>query len=62
MIAGIIVLLSLLFGGLFTLAYMLRPDIRKQIEKPKYVFQTQIKQYNSHTERMSGTVTQQTDE
>ncbi len=62
MTAGIIVLLSLLLAGLFTLAYLLRPDIREQIEKPKFLFQNQIEQYNSQTEHMNETTTHQTDE
>ncbi len=62
MTAGIIVILSILFGGLFTLTYWLRPEIRKQVEKPKYDFQTQIQQFNSHTERVNEPVTHQDDE
>ncbi|MBT6210056.1 MAG: hypothetical protein HOI35_08575 [Woeseia sp.] len=62
MTAGIIVFLTLLFGGLFTLVYLLRPDIRKQVEKPKYDFQSQIQQYNSHPKQINETVAHHADE
>ena len=62
MIAGVIVLLSIVFAGIYTLAYLLRPEIRKQIEKPKFVFQTQIEQYNSQNEQTSVSTTREEDE
>ncbi len=48
MIAGIIVLVSILFAGIFTLAYLAKPALRKQVEAPKFLFQEQIRQYNAH--------------
>lgn len=46
MIAAIIVIGTILFAGIYVLAYCLRPELRRQIERPKYVFQDQLQQYN----------------
>ena len=46
MIATIIVTLSLLLAGIYTLAWLLRPGLRRQIEQPKYQFQDQVRQHD----------------
>ena len=47
MIAAIIVIVSIIFAGAFTIAYLVRPALRRQIEAPKFIFQEQIRQYNA---------------
>ena len=47
MIAAIIVIASIVFAGAFTIAYLVRPTLRKQVEAPKFIFQEQIRQYNA---------------
>jgi hypothetical protein len=46
MITNVIVLSSLVFGGLFFLAWLLRPDLRAWIEKPKYRFQKNVQDFD----------------
>ena len=46
MIAGTIVILSIVFGVVFLLAYLTNPGLRRQIEQPKYGFQEQVQRYN----------------
>ena len=50
MIAATIVCVSVLFALVYTLAYFLKPGLRDQIESPKYAFQEQVRQYNSHND------------
>lgn len=46
MIATIIVTLSLVLAAAYTFAWLTRPNLRRQIEKPKYDFQEQVQLYN----------------
>ena len=46
MIAGTIVILSIVFGVVFLLAYLTNPGLRRQIEQPKYGFQEQVQCYD----------------
>jgi hypothetical protein len=46
MIAAIIVIVSIVFAAAFTLAYLVKPNLRKQIEQPKYFFHDQVQAYN----------------
>jgi hypothetical protein len=46
MITAFIVISSVILGGIFTLAWLLRPELRRQIESPKHNFQEQIRAYN----------------
>ena len=50
MIAGIIVVASIVLAGVFTLAYFMRPAVRAQVERPKFVFHDQLQRYNRHCE------------
>ncbi len=51
MIAAIIVCVSVLFALVFTLAYFLRPELKDQIERPKYAFQEQVRLYNRQNDK-----------
>lgn len=46
MIASLIVILSLVLAGAYTLAWIIKPGLRRQIEQPKYNFQEQVRRYN----------------
>lgn len=46
MIAGFIVIASLVLAAAFIVAWLLKPGFRKQVEKPKYSFQDQVERYN----------------
>jgi len=46
MITTIIVASSLALAIAFTLAWLLRPQLRAQIEAPKHLFQNQVQQYD----------------
>ncbi len=46
MITAFIVISSVILGLIFTLAWLLRPELRRQIESPKHNFQEQIRAYN----------------
>ena len=45
MIINLIVIGSLLLGGLYFLLWLVRKDIRTKIEEPKYRFQDKLNQY-----------------
>jgi uncharacterized membrane protein YciS (DUF1049 family) len=45
--SSLVVWLSLLFGLGFTLAYVLIPRLKKEIEAPKYIFQKQLQRYDT---------------
>ncbi|MCB1671034.1 MAG: hypothetical protein R3F41_08380 [Gammaproteobacteria bacterium] len=47
MISTVIVLLSVAMATGFSLAYLLRPDWRQQVEEPKHCFQQQLQRYDS---------------
>jgi hypothetical protein len=53
-ISNSIVILSLLLAGGFWLAWLLRRDVRNQIEQPKHQFQDRVLQYDQqcHNPRM----------
>lgn len=46
MISNLIVILSMVFAGAFFLAWLLRGDLREQIEQPKHRFQDRVLQYD----------------
>ena len=46
MIADIIVIGALAFAAAFTLAWLMRPDLRAWIEKPKHRFQANVREYD----------------
>jgi len=46
MITAIIVIVSIIFAIAFSLAYLVKPNLRKQIEQPKYFFHEQVQAYN----------------
>ena len=46
MITTIIVVASLALAAAFTLAWLLKPSLREQIEAPKHLFHDQVRQYD----------------
>lgn len=46
MITTIIVVASLALAAAFTLAWLLKPALREQIEAPKHLFHDQVRQYD----------------
>jgi hypothetical protein len=46
MIANLIVLGSILFGVAFLLIWLLRPEVRTWVEKPKHRFQANVRRYD----------------
>lgn len=53
MITGIIVFAAILFAALFFAAWLVRPDLRAWIERPKYRFQRNVQSYD-HIRRGGG--------
>lgn len=49
MISAIIVWGSLLGALLYSLAYLLSPRLRAQVEQPKFQFQQQVQDYDKNT-------------
>jgi hypothetical protein len=45
-ITTIIVIASLALAGAFSLAWLLKPGLREQIEAPKHLFHEQVRQYD----------------
>jgi uncharacterized membrane protein YciS (DUF1049 family) len=45
--SSIVVWLSVVFGVGFTLAYVLIPRLKREVEAPKYIFQKQLQRYDS---------------
>jgi hypothetical protein len=62
MIATIIVTLSLVLAAIFTVAWIIKPSLRRQIEEPKYGFQEQVRQYNRQCHSAPKEVTRCPDE
>lgn len=60
MISNLIVILSMVFAGAFTLTWLARQDLREQVERPKYHFQDRVSRYD-HQCHHAG-VTESTDE
>ncbi len=58
MIASFIVISSIVLALVFTIAWFTRPDLRQQVEDPKYFFQQQVKhhdkQYHESRNDMTG--------
>ena len=50
MITTIIVVASLALAVAFTLAWLLKPGLREQIEAPKHLFHDQVRQYDESIE------------
>ena len=46
MITAFIVISSVILALVFSVAWFLRPGLRRQIESPKHDFQAQIRSYN----------------
>ena len=46
MITAIIVISTIALAAVFTIAWLTKPALRRQIEQPKYCFQDQVQQYN----------------
>ena len=46
MITGIIVFSAIAFAGAFFVAWLIRPDLRAWIERPKYRFQANVQSYD----------------
>ena len=46
MITDIIVLLAIVFAAAFFAAWLVRPDLRAWIERPKYRFQANVRSYD----------------
>ncbi len=46
MITDVIVLLSIVFAVIFFAAWLIRPDLRAWIERPKYRFQSNVQSYD----------------
>lgn len=63
MIVNLIVFLSILFALVFLVFWLVRPDLRAWIERPKYRFQANVRSYDqaqsamgrSRAEAKSGT-------
>ena len=51
MISNLIVILSMVFAGAFFLAWLLRRDLREQIEQPKHGFQDRVLEYDRQCHR-----------
>jgi len=50
MITGVIVFSAIGFAAAFFVAWLMRPDLRAWIERPKYKFQSNVKNYD-HAQR-----------
>ncbi len=50
MITTIIVVASLALAAAFTLAWLLKPSLRQQIEAPKHLFHDRVRQYDEFIE------------
>ena len=50
MITTIIVVASLALAAAFTLAWLLKPSLREQIEAPKHLFHDRVRQYDESIE------------
>lgn len=46
MISTVIVALTIIMAAVFSLAYALNPELRRKVEAPKYVFLSQLSQYD----------------
>jgi hypothetical protein len=46
MMLTIVVGASLVLGAAFVLVWLLRPDVREQVERPKHRFQEQVRRYD----------------
>jgi hypothetical protein len=46
MISDSIVISAIVFGAAFFLAWLVRPDLRVWIERPKYRFQANLQEYD----------------
>ncbi len=53
MITDIIVFAAIIFAVVFFVAWLLRPDLRAWIERPKYRFQANVQNYDN-TQREGG--------
>ena len=51
MISMLIVIGSLTLAVAFSLAWLLRSDLREQVERPKHSFQDQLRQYDRRCQK-----------
>ena len=49
MISTLVVTITMLMAGCFTLVYLLRPAWRNRIEQPKHYFHEQLQRYDNQT-------------
>lgn len=48
MISTLIVIASVVLAAAFSLAWLVRRDLRAQIERPKHEFQSRLREYDRH--------------
>lgn len=48
MISSIVIIASLALAAAFLLAWILRPGLRQEIERPKHWFQDELRRYDRH--------------
>ena len=46
MISSIVIIASLVLAAAFILAWLLRPGLRQEIERPKHWFQDELRRYD----------------
>jgi len=56
MIVNLIVLASILFALVFFVCWLVRPDLRAWIERPKYRFQSNVQSYDQIRHGHSGSL------
>jgi len=59
MIIDIIVLSSLALALIFLLAWGMRSELRARIEKPKYLFQQQVNNFEKHFQHVDNSSAQE---
>jgi hypothetical protein len=57
MIAAFIVISSIILAAVFTVAWIIKPGFREQVENPKYSFQAQLERYNRQCQDKQDAVT-----
>lgn len=62
MITAIIVISSVVLAGVFTIAWLTSPGLRRHIEYPKHCFQDQVQRYNQQCHDAHDPVTDISDE
>jgi beta-lactamase regulating signal transducer with metallopeptidase domain len=62
MISNFIVISSIILALAFTIVWIVRPNLRRRIEEPKYFFLQQVQQYNRRVSGHSEPETERVDE